>query len=130
MYIYILPRRNVYIFFWGWLYVASVLCIGWSGIMRIGEVIMARRSDLVLPCDSAPGLRCILAKIRTPKTRGRSAKHQSARIDPCDLVRSQQFTRILTRSSRSGPIAFEEAFCLFDAGDWAGRCQEGEPGSL
>ena len=72
---------------WGWPYVASVLCIGWSGIMRIGEVIMARRSDLVLPCDSAPGLRCILVKIRTPKTRGRSAKHQSARIDPCDLVR-------------------------------------------
>ena len=72
---------------WGWPYVASVLCIGWSGIMRIGEVIMARRSDLVLPCDSAPGLRCILVKIRSPKTRGRSAKHQSARIDPCDLVR-------------------------------------------
>ena len=23
---------------WGWPYVASVLCVGWSGIMRIGEV--------------------------------------------------------------------------------------------
>ena len=31
---------------WGWPYVASVLCIGWTGIMRIGEVILARRSDL------------------------------------------------------------------------------------
>ena len=72
---------------WGWPYVASVLCIGWAGIMRIGEVMMARRSDLVLPSDAAPGLHCILVKIRSPKTRGRSAKHQSARIDPIDIVK-------------------------------------------
>lgn len=72
---------------WGWPYVASVLCIGWSGIMRIGEVMVAKRSDLVLPCDTAPGFQSILVKIRNPKTRGRSAKHQSARIDPSDLVR-------------------------------------------
>lgn len=71
---------------WGWPYVASVLCIGWSGIMRIGEVMVAKRSDLVLPCDTAPGFQSILVKIRNPKTRGRSAKHQSARIDPSDLV--------------------------------------------
>ena len=48
---------------------------------------MAKRSDLVLPCDTAPGFQTILVKIRNPKTRGRSAKHQSARIDPSDLVR-------------------------------------------
>ena len=72
---------------WGWPYVASVLCIGWTGIMRIGEVILARRSDLVLPSDAAPGLHCILVKIRSPKTRGRSAKHQSARIDPVDIIK-------------------------------------------
>ena len=41
----------------------------------------------MLPCDTAPGFQSILVKIRNPKTRGRSAKHQSARIDPSDLVR-------------------------------------------
>ena len=47
---------------------------------------MADRGDLVLPGNSAPGARFALLRIKCPKTRGRAARHQAARIDPPDLV--------------------------------------------
>jgi hypothetical protein len=40
---------------WGWPHEAAVLLIGWTGIMRIGEILAATRAELILPCDSAPG---------------------------------------------------------------------------
>ena len=33
---------------WGWPRVAGILALAWGGILRIGEVFMARRSDLRL----------------------------------------------------------------------------------
>ena len=71
---------------WGWHVEAATLALCWSGVLRIGEVFLARRSDLVLPGDAAPGTSFILLRIRSPKTRGRSANHQAARIDPADFV--------------------------------------------
>lgn len=71
---------------WGWPVVAAVLSLAWAGVMRIGEVIYACRRDLVLPSDSAPDIDYILVRINEPKSRGRAARHQSARIDPADLV--------------------------------------------
>ena len=71
---------------WGWAVEAAILAMTWAGVLRIGEVIQAVRGDLVLPTDSIGGVDYILLKIHLPKTRGRSAKHQSARIDPKDLV--------------------------------------------
>ena len=55
--------------------------------MRVGELIFATRQDVVLPTDAAPGVDHVLIKIRFPKTRGRGAKHQSARVDPSDRVK-------------------------------------------
>lgn len=46
----------------------------------------AKRSDLVLPEESAPGINYVLLRLEEPKTRGRSARHQAARIEPRDLV--------------------------------------------
>ena len=71
---------------WGWAYEASVILTGWTGVLRIGEILAATRAELVLPCDSAPGTSFALLVIRQPKTRGRSAKHQAARIDQEDVV--------------------------------------------
>ena len=71
---------------WGWPVVAAVLSLAWAGVTRIGEVIYACRRDLVLPSDSAPDIDYILVRINEPKSRGRAARHQSARIDPADLV--------------------------------------------
>ena len=80
---------------WGWPHEAAVLPIGWTGIMRIGEVLAATRSELILPCDSAPGTTFALVVVRQPKTRGRSAHHQAARIDQSDVIQflTQMYAR-------------------------------------
>ena len=72
---------------WGWPLEAPILGLTWSGILRIGEVLLANRGDLVLPCDALPGTFFALLRIRTPKTRGRAARHQAARIDPLDIIK-------------------------------------------
>ena len=58
----------------------------WAGILRIGESLQACRRDLVLPDDAAPGTSHALLRIKEPKTRGKHARHQAARIDPSDIV--------------------------------------------
>ena len=71
---------------WGWPRESAILCLGWAGLLRVGEILNAKRSDLVLPEESAPGIDYILLRLEEPKTRGRSARHQAARIEPRDLV--------------------------------------------
>ena len=71
---------------WGWLLEAAIFALAWCGLLRPGEVLQARREDLILPRDAAPSTQHALLVIRNPKTRGRAARHQSARIDPCDIV--------------------------------------------
>ena len=39
---------------WGWVQVGGVLGLAWAGILKIGEVLQAQRSNLVLPGDGAP----------------------------------------------------------------------------
>jgi len=71
---------------WGWLTEAAILGLTWAGILRIGEMLQACRQDLVLPQDSAPGVSYDMLKIKKPKSRGRRARHQAARVDPSDIV--------------------------------------------
>ncbi len=71
---------------WGWATEGAIFAMCWAGILRIGEIVGATRSDLVLPGDGIPGMRNILFKIKEPKSRGRAARHQAARIDPVDFV--------------------------------------------
>ena len=62
------------------------IALTWNGILRIGEVLLAHRREIVLPGDSAPGIEFLLLRIQAPKTRGRAAKHQAARVDPVDVI--------------------------------------------
>ena len=71
---------------WGWLSESALFGLCWAGVLRPGEALSATRSDLILPRDAAPGTDYALLQIRTPKTRGRSARHQAARVDPPDIV--------------------------------------------
>ena len=71
---------------WGWATEAAIFSLCWAGILRVGEVVGARRSDLVLPADGPPGCKSIWLRIREPKTRGRGARHQAAKVDAEDLV--------------------------------------------
>ena len=77
---------------WGWLREAAIIAMTWTGALRVGKKLNALRSDLVLPCDAAPGTLKALLKVRLPKTRGRAARHQSARIEPDDVVTLLTFT--------------------------------------
>ena len=72
---------------WGWAKESAIFRMSWCGVLRAGEALNARRQDLILPCDGVPGRAFALLQIRQPKTRGSAAKHQSARIDPSDVVR-------------------------------------------
>ena len=71
---------------WGWPREAAVFSLGWAGLLRVGEIIGMKRRDLVLPTDAAPGTSHILANLKEPKTRGRGARHQAAKIEAKDLV--------------------------------------------
>ena len=69
---------------YGWVDVAGVI----SGLARVGEVLNATRSDLVLPADvGTPGSSYLLMTVREPKTRFRAARHQSLRVDQPQLLR-------------------------------------------
>lgn len=72
---------------WGWPREAALFGLCWCGVLRIGEVLQASRADLILPDDAAPGVGYALLKVMQPKTRGRAARHQAARVDPEDSVR-------------------------------------------
>ena len=84
---------------WGWVVEAAVFALSWCGLLRIGEAVAAERRDLVLPCDASPGTPFALLTIRSPKTRGRAARHQSARIDPPDVI---QLLSLAFRGLRPG----------------------------
>ena len=84
---------------WGWSQEAAIIAMSWVGVLRIGEVLSARREDLILPSDAVPGVWFALLKIKLPKTRGRAARHQSSRIDPEDVVRLLE--AVYSRSSPS-----------------------------
>eukprot|EP00439_Symbiodinium_sp_Y106_P007625 s5037_g1.t1 len=71
---------------WGWPVEAAIFGMSWAGLLRIGETLNAVRADLILPDDAAPGFAHALLQIRSPKTRGRAARHQAARIDPADII--------------------------------------------
>jgi len=91
---------------WGWPTEAAIFALTWNGLLRIGEVLDACRQDLILPADSAPGQCHVLLRIREPKTRGRGARHQCARVDPIDVVHllSEVFGR-LSPSDRLWPFS-------------------------
>ena len=91
---------------WGWPLEAAIIGMTWCGILRIGETLMSSRADLVLPEDAAPGTDFALLRIKFPKTRGRAARHQAARIDPPDLIQllSAVFGR-LSEETKLWPFA-------------------------
>ena len=93
----------------GWPLEAAVLGLAWSGILRIGEVLISQRCDLILPCDSAPGVGFGVLRIRSPKTRGRAACHQAAGIDPRLCISSpKQFAMAIF--SRHAPKKILQSF--------------------
>ena len=66
---------------YGWTALAGVIALSWAGLARIGEVLAARRSDLVFPEDRGERTNHVLLTVRELKTRFKSARHQCLRVD-------------------------------------------------
>ena len=71
---------------WGWPLVGAAFALAWGGLLRIGEVLNARRSDLTLPKDIDFAVSFALLSIGEPKTRFRAARHQSVKVDHPDIL--------------------------------------------
>ena len=71
---------------WGWTRFAGCFALMWAGLLRPGELLAAKRSDLLLPMDGDKTLPFGLLAINDPKTRYSVARHQSAKIDMADLL--------------------------------------------
>ncbi|CAE7460074.1 unnamed protein product [Symbiodinium sp. CCMP2592] len=65
---------------WFWRRWAAVALLGFYGCCRVGEVLRARRSDLLLPSDLLRSDGRIFLKIRDPKSRGRGPRVQHATV--------------------------------------------------
>ena len=65
---------------------AAVFSIAFGALLRIGEVVNATRSDLVLPSDVDYSVSFMLLKIREPKTRFRAARQQAGKCESPDLI--------------------------------------------
>ena len=81
---------------WGWTREAGCFALAFGGVMRIGEVLKTKRRNLILPEDVAFSQQFILVQIEEPKTRGRGAKHQAAKVEAVDLIKviSLAFARL------------------------------------
>ena len=71
---------------WGWLRVAGCLALGFSAMLRPGEITGAYRRDLLLPKDSGYSVRYALLSVREPKSRFTYARHQTAKADSPDFL--------------------------------------------
>ena len=72
---------------WGWSMVAGALGLMWGGLLRPGELLASKRSDLLLPMDTNYTNGFALLAIEEPKTRYTAARHQCAKIDSDDILR-------------------------------------------
>ena len=71
---------------WGWTREAACFALAWGALLRIGEVIMALRRDLILPADVNHSVNHLLLRIVDPKTRFRAARHQVGKMEQPDLI--------------------------------------------
>ena len=91
---------------WGWTREAGIFALAWGGLLRISEATLALRGNLIFPADALFMQTFILVRIDQPKTRGRAAKHQSAKLEPSDLVEVAALAFLqLPRSSRLWPFS-------------------------
>ena len=72
---------------WGWIMVAGAISLMWGGLLRPGELMASRRSDLLLPTDTNYTNSFALLAIEEPKTRFTAARHQCAKIDSEDILK-------------------------------------------
>ena len=71
---------------WRWPLFSAALLLCFYGICRIGEVMKARRRDLLTPEDLLSDDRVLYIKIGSPKSRGRGPNIQYATVNDPEIV--------------------------------------------
>ena len=66
---------------WGWSREAALIAMTWVGVLRVGEVLMAKREDLTLPKDAAPGVLHAILEVKDTWSSGTTP------VYPIDQVR-------------------------------------------
>ncbi|CAE7224840.1 unnamed protein product [Symbiodinium sp. CCMP2592] len=90
---------------WGWIKEAGIFALCWGALLRAGEAVKATRRDVVFPSDALWGQTYVLIKIQEPKTRGRAARHQSAKLEPYDLIEVCRLAfEALPKGAKLGPM--------------------------
>eukprot|EP00435_Cladocopium_sp_Y103_P010770 s1163_g2.t2 len=74
---------------WGWTREAAVFSLAWGALLRIGEVLQARRADLIMPQDVEGTIDYVLLRIWEPKTRFKAARHQAGKLEQPDLMEAE-----------------------------------------
>ena len=100
---------------WGWLRVAGVVALSWGGVLRIGEVLAARPSDLLLPSEVHHTTSTAFLAVAEPKTRFKAARHQSAKLDQPDLLRViqlafQHLTVLIAKNGKKAWTLVEQSY--------------------
>ncbi len=71
---------------WGWIRLAGIIALGFSALLRPGELLNLVRSDLLLPRDCDAGVSFAMVAIREAKTRFSHARLQNAKVDISDML--------------------------------------------
>ena len=71
---------------WGWTREAAIFAMCFGMLLRIGELLNAKRADIIFPHDVRFSIDHVLLRILEPKTRFRAARHQSSKLEPPDLI--------------------------------------------
>ena len=71
---------------WGWTDVVGCIALGWGALLRAGEILGAKRRDLVLPRGVDETIAYALLAIHEPKTSHTGPRHQAAKLDAPDLL--------------------------------------------
>ena len=74
-----------------WSRFCRIIALGFGGLLRPGELVAAKREDLLLPRDTGFSVQFALMSIKEPKSRFTYARHQSTKIDSENLVQLLDF---------------------------------------
>lgn len=71
---------------WGWTGEAAIFAMCWGMLLRAGELMSAKRRDIIFPQDVRFSIEHVSIRIMEPKTRFRAARHQWSKLEPPDLI--------------------------------------------
>ena len=92
---------------WGWPNVATVILVGFYGLLRIGEVLSARRLHLLTAIDMMEDMGRFYLRIEAPKTRRRGPRVQYTTVDEATTVKLVE--------ALWQPLQQDQRLCCFSA---------------